>query len=141
MFNVPRLMKEMPGALKMLRAGKLPIGAGDPAGLPGLAQDERHGPGAERHPQVRIAEADEAGGEGLHGTEVRILARLRLEGRGARAVSSRRTASRAELGIELVELDQATCTGAGVIQEQNPEMARRAERAHIRAGAAARACR
>jgi succinate dehydrogenase / fumarate reductase cytochrome b subunit len=27
------------------------------------------------------------------------------------------------LGIELVELDQATCTGAGVIQEQNPEMA------------------
>jgi succinate dehydrogenase / fumarate reductase cytochrome b subunit len=29
----------------------------------------------------------------------------------------------AELGIELVELDQATCTGAGVIQEQNPEMA------------------
>ena len=28
-----------------------------------------------------------------------------------------------ELGIELVELDQATCTGAGVIQEQNPEMA------------------
>jgi succinate dehydrogenase / fumarate reductase, cytochrome b subunit len=29
----------------------------------------------------------------------------------------------AELGIELVELDQATCTGAGIIQEQNPEMA------------------
>lgn len=28
-----------------------------------------------------------------------------------------------EMGIELVELDQATCTGAGVIQEQNPEMA------------------
>ncbi len=27
------------------------------------------------------------------------------------------------LGIELVELDQATCTGAGVIQEQAPEMA------------------
>jgi succinate dehydrogenase / fumarate reductase, cytochrome b subunit len=27
------------------------------------------------------------------------------------------------LDIELVELDQATCTGAGVIQEQNPEMA------------------
>ncbi len=29
----------------------------------------------------------------------------------------------AEMGIELVELDQAACTGAGVIQEQNPEMA------------------
>lgn len=29
----------------------------------------------------------------------------------------------AELGIELVELEQATCTGAGIIQEQNPEMA------------------
>jgi len=29
----------------------------------------------------------------------------------------------AALGIELVELDQATCTGAGVIQEQNPELA------------------
>jgi succinate dehydrogenase / fumarate reductase cytochrome b subunit len=29
----------------------------------------------------------------------------------------------AEMGIELVELEQATCTGAGVIQEQNPEMA------------------
>jgi succinate dehydrogenase / fumarate reductase cytochrome b subunit len=28
-----------------------------------------------------------------------------------------------ELGIDLVELDQATCTGAGIIQEQNPEMA------------------
>ncbi|HEX5480737.1 MAG TPA: CoB--CoM heterodisulfide reductase iron-sulfur subunit B family protein [Dehalococcoidia bacterium] len=28
-----------------------------------------------------------------------------------------------ELGIELVELDQATCTGAGVIQEQAPELA------------------
>src|SRR6185295_245661 len=28
-----------------------------------------------------------------------------------------------EMGIDLVELDQATCTGAGVIQEQNPEMA------------------
>jgi succinate dehydrogenase / fumarate reductase cytochrome b subunit len=28
-----------------------------------------------------------------------------------------------ELGIELVELESATCTGAGVIQEQNPEMA------------------
>ena len=27
-----------------------------------------------------------------------------------------------ELGIELVELDSATCTGAGVLQEQNPEM-------------------
>ncbi|MHB8516247.1 MAG: heterodisulfide reductase-related iron-sulfur binding cluster, partial [Dehalococcoidia bacterium] len=27
-----------------------------------------------------------------------------------------------ELGIELVELDQAACTGAGVIQEQNPEL-------------------
>jgi len=28
-----------------------------------------------------------------------------------------------EMDIELVELEQATCTGAGVIQEQNPEMA------------------
>jgi succinate dehydrogenase / fumarate reductase cytochrome b subunit len=28
-----------------------------------------------------------------------------------------------ELGIELVELEAATCTGAGIIQEQNPEMA------------------
>ena len=36
-------------------------------------------------------------------------------------VSTKRVA--AEFGIELVELDQATCTGAGVIQEQNPEMA------------------
>ena len=27
------------------------------------------------------------------------------------------------LGIELVELEQATCTGAGVIQEQAPELA------------------
>ncbi len=36
-------------------------------------------------------------------------------------VSTKLVAER--LGIELVELDQATCTGAGVIQEQNPEMA------------------
>lgn len=35
MFNVPRLMKEMPGALKMLRAGKLPIGQAIPPGFPG----------------------------------------------------------------------------------------------------------
>jgi succinate dehydrogenase / fumarate reductase cytochrome b subunit len=35
-------------------------------------------------------------------------------------ISTKRVA--AELGIELVELDQATCTGAGVLQEQNPEM-------------------
>ncbi|HXK34285.1 MAG TPA: CoB--CoM heterodisulfide reductase iron-sulfur subunit B family protein [Dehalococcoidia bacterium] len=36
-------------------------------------------------------------------------------------VSTNRVAR--ELGIELVELESATCTGAGVIQEQNPEMA------------------
>jgi succinate dehydrogenase / fumarate reductase iron-sulfur subunit len=35
MFNVPRLMSEMPGALKMLRAGKLPIGQVIPPGAPG----------------------------------------------------------------------------------------------------------
>jgi succinate dehydrogenase / fumarate reductase cytochrome b subunit len=35
-------------------------------------------------------------------------------------VSTNRVAQ--ALGIELVELDTATCTGAGVIQEQNPEM-------------------
>ncbi len=35
MFNVPRMMKEMPGALKMLRAGKLPIGQVIPPGFPG----------------------------------------------------------------------------------------------------------
>ncbi len=35
MFNVPRLMKEMPGALKMARAGKLPIGQVIPPGFPG----------------------------------------------------------------------------------------------------------
>jgi succinate dehydrogenase / fumarate reductase cytochrome b subunit len=28
-----------------------------------------------------------------------------------------------ELGIELVELDQATCTGAGIVQDQAPELA------------------
>lgn len=36
-------------------------------------------------------------------------------------VSTNRVAQ--ALGIELVELESATCTGAGVIQEQNPEMA------------------
>ncbi len=35
MFNVPRLMKEMPGALKMLRAGKLPVAQMVPPGVPG----------------------------------------------------------------------------------------------------------
>jgi succinate dehydrogenase / fumarate reductase iron-sulfur subunit len=35
MFNVPRLMKEMPGALKMLRAGKLPLSQMVPPGMPG----------------------------------------------------------------------------------------------------------
>ncbi len=34
-FNVPRLMKEMPGALKMMRAGKLPIAQTIPPGFPG----------------------------------------------------------------------------------------------------------
>jgi heterodisulfide reductase subunit C len=35
MFNVPRLMSEMPGALKMLRVGKLPIAQMIPPGAPG----------------------------------------------------------------------------------------------------------
>ena len=35
MFNVPRLMSEMPGALKMLRAGKLPVEQLIPPGAPG----------------------------------------------------------------------------------------------------------
>jgi len=35
MFNVPRLMKEMPGALKMARAGKLPLRQMVPPGAPG----------------------------------------------------------------------------------------------------------
>jgi succinate dehydrogenase / fumarate reductase iron-sulfur subunit len=34
-FNVPRLLKEMPGALGMLRAGKLPIAQMVPPGFPG----------------------------------------------------------------------------------------------------------
>ena len=51
-----------------------------------------------------------------------ILARLRLEGRGTELYMATNRVAK-ELGIELVELDQATCTGAGVIQEQNPEMA------------------
>ncbi len=35
MFNIPRLTKEMPGALKMLRAGKLPLSQVVPPGMPG----------------------------------------------------------------------------------------------------------
>lgn len=35
MFNVPRLMSEMPGALKMLRVGKLPVSQMIPPGAPG----------------------------------------------------------------------------------------------------------
>jgi succinate dehydrogenase / fumarate reductase iron-sulfur subunit len=35
MFNLPRIMKEMPGALKMLRAGKLPLSQMVPPGAPG----------------------------------------------------------------------------------------------------------
>ena len=35
MFNVPRMLKEMPGALKMARVGKLPIGQAIPPGFPG----------------------------------------------------------------------------------------------------------
>ena len=35
MFNVPRLLKEMPGALKMARVGKLPIAQVIPPGFPG----------------------------------------------------------------------------------------------------------
>ena len=34
-FNLPRILKEMPGALKMARAGKLPIGQAIPPGFPG----------------------------------------------------------------------------------------------------------
>ena len=34
MFNVPRLLKEMPGALKMARVGKLPIAQAIPPGFP-----------------------------------------------------------------------------------------------------------
>ena len=35
MLNIPRLLKEAPGALKMLRVGKLPIAQSIPPGLPG----------------------------------------------------------------------------------------------------------
>ena len=35
MFNVPRLMKEMPGAIAMMRAGKLPFAQMVPPGMPG----------------------------------------------------------------------------------------------------------
>ncbi len=35
MFNVPRLAKEMPGALRMFRAGKLPLNQLAPPGAPG----------------------------------------------------------------------------------------------------------
>ncbi|HZP57464.1 MAG TPA: succinate dehydrogenase iron-sulfur subunit [Dehalococcoidia bacterium] len=35
LFNVPRLLAEMPGALKMLRAGKLPVSQMIPPGAPG----------------------------------------------------------------------------------------------------------
>lgn len=35
MFNLPRMSKEVPGALKMLRAGKLPLGQVVPPGFPG----------------------------------------------------------------------------------------------------------
>ena len=35
MFNVPRLLQEMPGALKMARVGKLPLAQAIPPGFPG----------------------------------------------------------------------------------------------------------
>ena len=35
MFNIPRMTKELPGALKMLRAGKLPLDQVIPPGMPG----------------------------------------------------------------------------------------------------------
>ncbi|MEX2245972.1 MAG: succinate dehydrogenase iron-sulfur subunit [Dehalococcoidia bacterium] len=34
-FNIPRMMKEIPGALRMLRVGKLPVGQAIPPGAPG----------------------------------------------------------------------------------------------------------
>jgi succinate dehydrogenase / fumarate reductase iron-sulfur subunit len=34
-FNVPRMTKELPGALRMLRAGKLPVAQAIPPGFPG----------------------------------------------------------------------------------------------------------
>jgi hypothetical protein len=34
-FNVPRMMKETPGALRMLRVGKLPLAQAIPPGFPG----------------------------------------------------------------------------------------------------------
>jgi hypothetical protein len=35
MFNIARMSKEMPGALKMLRVGKLPVSQAIPPGFPG----------------------------------------------------------------------------------------------------------
>ena len=35
LFNVPRMMKELPGALRMMRAGKLPLAQAIPPGMPG----------------------------------------------------------------------------------------------------------
>lgn len=47
MFNIGRMSKEIPGALKMLRAGKLPIGQAIPPGFPG--SHKMHGMERVRH--------------------------------------------------------------------------------------------
>ena len=38
------------------------------------------------------------------------------------------------LGMELVELEAAACTGAGIISDSDPYLAGHAQRAHLRAG-------
>ena len=54
--------------------------------------------------------------------EARLLARLRFRGFTPELYGSMvRVAEK--LGIELVELDHANCSGAGVIAEHNQEMA------------------
>ena len=103
MFNVPRLLKEVPGALQMPRVGKLPIAQAIPPGFPMSHKME----GMERVKNVirksEQAQSAQAGGIALM---LKYAFWPGCVSKGAAPElyhSTKRVA--AELGIELVELD------------------------------------
>src|SRR5439155_19087518 len=111
--------------------GKTAAQAGRAPGGAGLAQDGGDGPGATRRREGVFVEADKTYRRAAGVRQgARVMAALKYAfwpgcvSKGAAPELYLATnLVAAELGIELVELEQATCTGAGIIQEQNPELA------------------
>ena len=129
------LISSLPAILKALLRGKVtPMGALKPHKIPKAdlasvqAIYEKVESRAERYElNLYIAGEDEAPGAGGHGREHRAMKVAYWPGCVSRGFTPELHGSMAQvapmLDIELVELDRACCTGAGVIAEHNQELA------------------